>query len=136
MLGKTHRWTASRRPNEESAQSVDESTGHDFIMDDGADLEPDKLEGMNNLSHASKHEDGGGDPEYDEYMIGPSYEDQHREEEGGGERDNPVRMGKEAQRKITRHEIQFIEEAIEYRHGDEMGGGDRDQCDVSDIVEQ
>jgi hypothetical protein len=134
MLGKTH-WTASRRPNEESAQGVDESTGHDFIMDDGADLEPDKLEGMNNLSHASKHEDGGGDPEYDEYMIGPSYEEQHREDEGGGERDNPVHMGREAQRKITRHETYLIEEAIEYRYGDEMGGGERDQCDVSDTVE-
>ena len=54
MLGKTH-WTASRRPIEESAQGVDESTGHEFIMDDGVDLEPDKLEGMYNLSHASKH---------------------------------------------------------------------------------
>ena len=143
MLGKTH-WTASRRPIEESAQGVDESTGHEFIMDDGVDLEPDKLEGMYNLSHASKHEDGGGDPEYDEYMIGPSYEEQHREEEGGGERDNPVHMGREAQRKITRHETQFIKEAIDYRYGDVMGGGERDDIEggervysyVLDIVEQ
>jgi hypothetical protein len=68
-------------------------------------------------------------------MIGPSYEEQHREDEGGGERDNPVHMGREAQRKITRHETYLIEEAIEYRYGDEMGGGERDQCDVSDTVE-
>ena len=103
MLGKTQ-WTASRRPIEESAQCVVESTGHELIMDDGVDLETDKLEGMNNLSHASKHEDGGGDPEYDEYMIRPSSEEQHREEEGGGERDNNAPLDTVAQRKFLRPE--------------------------------
>ena len=94
MLSKPHRWTASRRPIEESAQSVVTSTGCKFIVDDRVDDKSGHLIIERGYS------------EYNGIMTGPSSGAQHREM-GGGERVNPVLMDRDGTRKFRRNEHRF-----------------------------